>query len=424
MSMLLAPEQRGGEGRAEDGKEPAEAPQRRRRRRADDAAGEPASRAPATTSAIRSAAWPSQSGGGSGRLAARSASAAGMLGDRRRVEAEQRVGAGADRHRPLGVVAQGEAGDAEVGRLLLDAAGVGEHGAGVGDQREEVEVAERLGRAAGPGASALELASIILRVRGWTGKTTGISRGQRGAAAAIVSPSSGPSTRAGRCRVTSSVAAGLDARAAPPRPAARKRSSSATRVSIIVLPTKCMRSSAMPSARRFSTASSLCRKSSSEKLVGDDPVDLLGHRPVEAAQAGLDVGDRDPHLRRGQRRRQGRVDVAGDDDQVGPLVGEHRLEPLHHPRRLLRRGCPSRPRACGRARARRAPRRRPPTSAGRSAGRCGRSVWRPSGRRAPQRADHRRRLDEVRPRPDHVEDAHRGASSTCAAGPSRRRLLQ
>ena len=35
-------------------------------------------------------------------------------------------------------------------------------------------------------------------------------------------------------------------------------------MSIIVLPTKCMRSSAMPSARRFSTASSLCRKSSSE----------------------------------------------------------------------------------------------------------------------------------------------------------------
>ena len=49
-----------------------------------------------------------------------------------------------DRHRALGVVAQGEAGDAEVGGLLLDAAGVGEHRAGVGEQREEVEVAERL----------------------------------------------------------------------------------------------------------------------------------------------------------------------------------------------------------------------------------------------------------------------------------------
>jgi hypothetical protein len=33
-------------------------------------------------------------------------------------------------------------------------------------------------------------------------------------------------------------------------------------------------------------------KSRSETRVGDDPVDLLGHRAVEAAQAGLDVADR------------------------------------------------------------------------------------------------------------------------------------
>ena len=71
------------------------------------------------------------------------------------------------------------------------------------------------------------------------------------------------------------------------------------------------------------------------EAVGDDPVDLLGHRQVEAAQAGLDVGDRDPHLDRGQRRRQGRVDVAGDDHQVGRLLDQDRLQPLHRPRRLL-----------------------------------------------------------------------------------------
>ena len=71
------------------------------------------------------------------------------------------------------------------------------------------------------------------------------------------------------------------------------------------------------------------------ELVGDDPVQLLRHRAVEAAQAGLDVGDRYVHLRRGQRRRQGRVDVARDDDQVGLLGGQHRLEPLDRARRLL-----------------------------------------------------------------------------------------
>ena len=64
--------------------------------------------------------------------------------------------------------------------------------------------------------------------------------------------------------------------------------------------------------------------------VGDDPVDLLGHRAVEAAQAGLDVRDGDHGLGRGQRRGQGRVDVAGHDDEVGCLLGEDRLEPLHH----------------------------------------------------------------------------------------------
>ena len=48
-------------------------------------------------------------------------------------------------------------------------------------------------------------------------------------------------------------------------PAARIRSCSATRVSIIVLPTMCMRSSGIPSPRRLVTASGLWRKSHSAK---------------------------------------------------------------------------------------------------------------------------------------------------------------
>jgi hypothetical protein len=71
------------------------------------------------------------------------------------------------------------------------------------------------------------------------------------------------------------------------------------------------------------------------ETVGDDPVHLLRHGQVEAAQAGLDVGDRDSHLHRDEHRRQGRVDVAGDDHQVGGLLGQHRLQPLHRPRRHL-----------------------------------------------------------------------------------------
>ncbi len=71
------------------------------------------------------------------------------------------------------------------------------------------------------------------------------------------------------------------------------------------------------------------------EMVGDDPVDLLGHRAVEAAQAGFDVADRDPALRGAEGRRQRRVDVAGDEDQIGTLGLEHRVERLDHPRGLL-----------------------------------------------------------------------------------------
>ena len=48
--------------------------------------------------------------------------------------------------RPLGRVPEREAADAECGRLLLDAAGVGQDEGGVGLEAEEVEVAQRLGR--------------------------------------------------------------------------------------------------------------------------------------------------------------------------------------------------------------------------------------------------------------------------------------
>ena len=269
-------------------------------------------------SAIRSAAWPSQSGGGSGGRRRRSAQCRRDRGDRRRVEAEQGVGAGADGHRALGVVAQGEAGDAEVGRLLLDAAGVGEDGAGVGHQREEVEVAERLGQQQARGAR-LERASIILRVRGWTGKTTGISRARRGELR----------DRLGQQRAVDEgravqgdeqVGAGLDAElrrrarrrgsGLPARPGCRssccRRSACARR--------RCPRRAGSRSPPRCGGRGSSEKRSATIRLTSSGIVRSKLRRP------GLDVGDRDPHLHRGQRRRQGRVDVAGDDHQVGPLV--------------------------------------------------------------------------------------------------------
>ena len=101
----------------------------------------------ARTSAIRDAACPSHFSGGCGGFRGRSGQQARDLADAGRVEAEQCVGAGPHGHRPLGVVAQGEAGDAQERGLLLDPAGVGQDGGGVGLQREEVEIADRVHQA-------------------------------------------------------------------------------------------------------------------------------------------------------------------------------------------------------------------------------------------------------------------------------------
>ena len=49
------------------------------------------------------------------------------------------------------------------------------------------------------------------------------------------------------------------------------------------------------------------------ELVGHHTVDLLGHRPVERAQAGLHVPERDAELRGHERGGHGAVHVAGDE---------------------------------------------------------------------------------------------------------------
>jgi hypothetical protein len=69
--------------------------------------------------------------------------------------------------------------------------------------------------------------------------------------------------------------------------------------------------------------------------VVDDAVDLLGHPPVKAAQAGLDVGDPDAGLGRHQRRGHRTVGVTDNGEQVGTFTVKHFLKPDHHPRGLL-----------------------------------------------------------------------------------------
>ena len=121
------------------------------------------------------------------------------------------------------------------------------------------------------------------------------------------------------------------------RPPSRTGRGLPSSVSIIGLPTKWMRSAATPSGRG-------CRRpraGDEEQVgqqVGDAPVDLLGHRVVEAAQAGLDVRDRAQRLGRDQRGGQRRVHVAVDDHERRSDGRERALERDHQRRRLARLG--------------------------------------------------------------------------------------
>ncbi len=66
------------------------------------------------------------------------------------------------------------------------------------------------------------------------------------------------------------------------------------------------------------------------EAVGQDPVDLLGHRR-EAAQSGLDVGHGEVQLGGCQGGGQGGVGVPEDHDQVGGLGHQDLFDLLQHP---------------------------------------------------------------------------------------------
>ena len=128
---------------------------------------------------------------------------------------------------------------------------------------------------------------------------------------------------------------------------------------------RCRRSgsalASIPSRARFSTRLVRVDEEEVRDLVGEDAVDLLRHGAVEAAQPGLDMGDRDAELRRDERGGQRRVDVAGHEARGRARSPSDRLE------RSMTRAVCSRVRAGadpagGRAAACRARRRRRPTS--------------------------------------------------------------
>ncbi len=66
------------------------------------------------------------------------------------------------------------------------------------------------------------------------------------------------------------------------------------------------------------------------ELVGLDAVALLGHREVAAAQAGLDVRQRQVERGRGKGAGERRVGIAVDEHPVGPLLAQASLDRRLH----------------------------------------------------------------------------------------------
>ena len=254
------------------------------------------------------------------------------------------------------------------------------------DQPDEVEIAERL-RLDEPRLRVeppQQLGAFEpLRVCAGGPERRRDRRGSaRRAASSTRSSCPGSSTLFGRCSVRTaygvpSTPNRAGARRSPA--AARKRSS----VSIIVLPTKWIRSAGDPLAEQVLVGVAAGREEVGREVVGQAPVDLLGHPRVEAAQPCLDVRDGVALLDRDERARERRVDVADDDDDAGPDAQQLALELASSRAPSGTRGCPSRRRATRRARRARAPRRRCATDPRRSAGPCAASVAvRPAARAA------------------------------------------
>ena len=191
-----------------------------------------------TASAARSAAWPSHSGIGAGRR--RRPARARSVEQARGIVAEQDVRAVADRHRPLGVGAQREAADAERGGLLLHAARVGHDRAGAGLEREEVEVADRVGAADARRLEPLELRRAARAARGCAGapgRRSAPAPASAQSASTIPASRAGSSTFDGRCSVTSRYSPSSTPWRAPDARARAPACSKRRSESIIVLPT-------------------------------------------------------------------------------------------------------------------------------------------------------------------------------------------
>src|ERR1019366_1178183 len=107
------------------------------------------------------------------------------------------------------------------------------------------------------------------------------------------------------------------------------------RVSIIVLPTKWIFSSATPPFRKFSTATMSVVNRKIRNGIGAEAVDLFRHGHVARAQASFDVSDADAEFLGGEGARNRRVHVSHDDHPIRTMFQAGRLKRHHDARGLL-----------------------------------------------------------------------------------------
>lgn len=232
---------------------------------------------------------------------------------------------------PLGGFAQGQAGRAEDGRLLLDAAGVGHHQPRFGHQLEKIEIAERLNEAhAGrPGEKRAQAGGVeALRRSRVHGKDDGQLRrevydslndlGEHGRVIDVGGAVKCKQSVWGLFKIESAT----DGRTACARQMFEQRVGHGVADEVAAGGIDAF-------ARQVGHACRLGDEEQVAELIGEHAVYFLGHGAVEASQARLDVGDGDAELGGDEGAGQGAGHVADDDEPVGAALEEDGLEALH-----------------------------------------------------------------------------------------------
>ena len=239
------------------------------------------------------------------------------------------------RDRPLGRLPKRDAGDAEDGRLLLDAAGVRQRERRTREEAEEVEVAERRqtwipGVVEEPPRPKRLDPSRRPRVEGeddWD-----LARDLRDGLEESARMRSS-STFSGRCSV--SRAYGRRRARAARRFRGTRRVGGAKKGVDHGVPDEFDALVRDPLGDEVVARVAARREEEGRQVIAEAAVDLLRHEEVVAAEAGLDVGDRVVLLRGDEGAGERRVDVADDDHDVPGRSGGAQARRRHDPRRLL-----------------------------------------------------------------------------------------